>query len=196
MKIKAILLDAGGVYLKGTLSDFVKKASKVLKIKDKFKTPKEMLNNKLVGGKITVRKYFRDYFNITISNNQMKKLTKLWNRNWIADKEMIKLVKLLKKNYILALLSNLDKSNDKIFRKKGWYDYFDHLILSFELGAVKPYERIYRIALRKLKLNPQECLFIDDQKDFLITAEKLGMKTLLFESSSKLKKDLKKLKII
>ena len=196
MRIKAILLDAGGVYFKGSLSDFVKKASKLLKIKEEFKDTKENLNNNLVGGKITIKKYFRDYFNVSISSGQMKKLIRLWNKTWIVDKEMVKLVKLLKKNYIIALFSNLDKNNDKIYRKKGWYDYFDNLILSFKLGAVKPYKKIYKIALRKLKLKPQECLFIDDQENFLITAKKLGMKTLLFKSSSKLKKDLKKMKII
>lgn len=197
MQTKAILLDAGGVYFKGTLSDFVNKAYKMLKVKDKLKTSEKIiLNNKLVGGKITVRKYFRDYFNVPVSNDQMKKLIELWNRTWIIDKEMIKLVKLLKKNYILALFSNLDKNNDKIYRGKGWYDCFDHLILSFKLSAIKPYERIYRIALKKLELKPEECLFVDDQQDCLIPAEKLGMKTLLFKSPSKLKKDLKRMKII
>ena len=197
MKIKAILFDAGGVYLKGSFVNFVNKAYKVLDIRGKFKTSKEVtFDPDLNKGKVTIEKCFRDYFNIPISEYQMKKLIKLWNRTWVADKEMVKLVKLLKKNYILAIFSNSDKSNDKIYKKKGWYDYFVYLILSHEIGILKPDERIYKFVLRKLKLKPQQCLLIDDQKDCLITGEKIGMKTLLFKSSSKLKKDLKKMKII
>jgi len=197
MKIRAILLDAGGVFFKGSLDNFVKKASKILKIKfETIKSEKTLLNNKLVGGKIGVRKYFREYFNIYISNEQMKKLIKLWNRTWIADKEMIKIVKILKRKYTLALFSNLDKNNDKIYRKKGWYDYFDHLILSFELGLIKPSKKIFKIALKKLKLKSNNCLFIDDQKDNLVIAKKLGMKSLLFKNPQKLKKDLEAMKII
>jgi len=197
MKIKEILLDAGGVYLKGSFVDFVNKAYKILNIDDKFETSKEVVfDPNLNRGTVTVEECFRKYFNALISENQMEKLIKLWNSTWVADEEMIKLVKLLKKNYKLAIFSNSDANNDKIYRKKGWYDYFDHLILSHEIGIIKPDERIYRIALKKLELEPEECLVIDDQEDCLIPAEKLEMKTLLFESPSKLKKDLKKLKII
>ncbi len=197
MKIKAILIDAGGVFFKGSLDDFIRKASELLKIRFEIEENKRnFLNKKLVSGKINVRCYFREFFNIPISGDKMKKLIKLWNRTWLIDKEMIKLVMLLKKDYTLALFSNLDKNNSKVYRKKGWYSYFDNLILSFELGMTKPHKNIFKTALKKLKLKSENCLFIDDQKDNLITARKLEMKTTLFESPSKLKKDLKRMKII
>ncbi len=197
MKIKEILLDASGVYMKGSFVDFVNRGYKVLGIDDTFSTSKEVVfDPDLNRGKVTVEECFRKYFQVPISESQMKKLVSLWNSTWVADEEMVELVELLKKNYKVAIFSNSDASNDEIYRKKGWYDYFDHLILSHEVGIIKPDERIYKVALETVGLESQECLLIDDQEDCLVTGRKIGMETLLFESAPKLKKDLEAMKII
>ena len=198
MKIKGILFDAGGVYLKGEFTDFVNKAYKVLKIKGRFKASQDVFfDPELNKGNVTIETCFRRFFNVPISKSQMKRLISIWNETWKTDRFMVNLVKSLKKKYLVAIFSNSDKNNyENVYKKRGWYKYFDSLILSHELGVMKPDRKIYKIALKRLGLKPEECLFIDDQKECLLTARNIGMKTLLFESNYKLKRDLKRMKLI
>lgn len=53
---------------------------------------------------------------------------------------------------------------------------------SFEIGAVKPDERMFRAVLDKVGAAPEECLMIGDSPDADIApAERLGMRTVRFQ---------------
>lgn len=56
----------------------------------------------------------------------------------------------------------------------------------------KTHPKIYLEFLKRLKLSAEEYVFIDDN---LLSAKELGFKTILFENSTKLKEELKKLGI-
>lgn len=73
---------------------------------------------------------------------------------------------------------------------------FDVNIRSNEVGSRKPEEKIYLITLEKLGLKPEECLIIDDQKQNLKTAQKLGMNTILYTNSEELIKRLEEYRLI
>ena len=62
---------------------------------------------------------------------------------------------------------------------------FDQIIFSCDVGLRKPDPRIYEITLQKLKRDAGECVFIDDKKRNTDAAEKLGMKSFVFEETSK-----------
>ena len=66
---------------------------------------------------------------------------------------------------------------------------------SFEISVCKPEKRAYELMLDRLQAKPEECLYIDDYDVNLMPAKKLGLVTLQFENSEKLKTDLKKLNI-
>ena len=57
---------------------------------------------------------------------------------------------------------------------------------------MKPEERIYRIALQQLDVNPQEAIFIDDRQENIEGANNLGIHTILFETPQQLNEELKK----
>ena len=61
---------------------------------------------------------------------------------------------------------------------------FDGLVISGEIGMVKPNENIYRYLLDTYKLDPAECIFIDDRGDNIEAGEKLGIKGYLFDGSA------------
>jgi putative hydrolase of the HAD superfamily len=81
----------------------------------------------------------------------------------------------------LLLLSN----TNSIHREYGWKDYdflkyFDGLILSHEVGAVKPDEIIY-LAVEKVSGFPsQEHIFIDDIPEYVKAAKNLGWDAIHF----------------
>ena len=195
--IKVIIFDVGGTFLKGSFVDFVNKSRKILGIREKFHLNKEIAFDKDFNkGKVSAEVCFRKYFGVSISDSQMKQIIKTWTNTWHLTPEIKKIIKTLKKNYRLAVLSNSDPLNSPNFEKKGWYQYFDTLILSHELGILKPDKKIYQITLEKLKVKPEECIFIDDQEDCLTPAKNMGINTILFKSPLQLEQDLKKLNIL
>ena len=191
--IKAILFDVGGVYLEGSFVDFVNKAYKILGVDKDFYSDKAVVFDAgLNKGEITTEECFKKYFKSPINDEQMKKIIGIWTNTWKLSKEMEELVTRLKNKYKLAVLSNSDLLNSQNYTKKGWYKYFDALILSHEIGILKPQKEIYEIAVEKLNSKPEECLFIDDQEDCLKPAREMGMSTILFKSIPQLKEELRK----
>jgi len=97
----------------------------------------------------------------------------------------------LKKNYKLMLLSN----TDPIHTKYGWehYDFlqhFDELILSHEVGSVKPEEEIYQAVEKASGAPSEEHIFIDDIEKYVEGAKNLGWDGIHFTSYSNLINDL------
>lgn len=92
----------------------------------------------------------------------------------------------LRRDYRVCLLSNTNPImwNDSIarlFRAEGKEreDYFDGIVTSFEARVMKPDAAIFRYAVEKLGLRPEETLFIDDSQANLDAASKLGFATAL-----------------
>ena len=189
--IRTIIFDAGGTLFKGSFTKFVNKVYKFLGIDKKF-NPKDEVTFDLDfnRGLISVDDCFRKLFNVHISGSQMDEIKKYWSTTWVLTDEMRDLLVGLKKNYKLVLLSNSDKYNSAKYYERGWYDYFEVIVLSHEVGILKPDTRIYEMTLEKIGMPAEECLFIDDQKRALEPARKLGMKTILFESVGQLKREL------
>jgi putative hydrolase of the HAD superfamily len=92
-----------------------------------------------------------------------------------------------------GILSNVFSMNADELRKKGLYDGFDPVILSCDVGHAKPDEAFYEIALERCAVQPDEILFIDDQEKCLPPAQKLGIHTILAESSQQIVADTKRL---
>jgi epoxide hydrolase-like predicted phosphatase len=108
------------------------------------------------------------------------------------NKEVAALLPVLKKNYKLILLSN----TNSIHEKYGWehYDflkYFDDLILSHEIGAVKPEEKIYRAVEKSSGSPAEEHIFIDDIEEYVEAAKGLGWNGIHFKGYDYLVEELK-----
>ncbi|MFO7525906.1 MAG: HAD family phosphatase [Ignavibacteriaceae bacterium] len=91
------------------------------------------------------------------------------------NQNVIDLLPEIKKNYPLFLLSN----TNAIHQQYGWKEFpfiqhFEKLILSYEVGAVKPEEKIYRAVEAATGFPPEEHIFIDDIADYAEAARKLG----------------------
>ncbi|PLS81529.1 haloacid dehalogenase, partial [Candidatus Saccharibacteria bacterium] len=72
----------------------------------------------------------------------------------------------LKPTFKVALLSNVGRGwLDDFFTKEDLHDLFDAVVLSSEIGIIKPDERAYVIAADRLGLPPDECIMIDDRLD-------------------------------
>ncbi len=99
----------------------------------------------------------------------------------------IELIKKLKPCYKIALLSNTNEWHYKAeIERMEAFHLFDTTTLSFEVGAMKPDERIYSDALRKLALPPDACVYIDDISEYVDAAKRLGMNAIHYTSPDNL----------
>lgn len=101
----------------------------------------------------------------------------------LLNKSLIETVDRLKKKYKIALLSNNNKEYCKEFLFKPELDkLFDVMIISYQVGFRKPAPEIYQILIKKLDVQAEEILFIDDDPTKLPAAEAQGLKTLVYKN--------------
>jgi HAD superfamily hydrolase (TIGR01509 family) len=67
------------------------------------------------------------------------------------------------------------------------------MIISAEVGLVKPDVRIYQLAVEQLGVKPAEAVFIDDMQQNITGAVKAGLQGIHFINSQKLRLDLDQL---
>jgi len=72
-----------------------------------------------------------------------------------------------------------------------FFNYFKDIVVSGVESVIKPELEIYKILLRRNNLNPEDCIFIDDNQDNLTPAKNLGMSVIKFTSPRQLKDQLK-----
>ncbi len=81
----------------------------------------------------------------------------------------------------LVLLSNTSVSHLNWVRQQ--YDVlerFDHLVTSYEAGAIKPEPPIFEAALAAAQCDPQECFYTDDIAEYVQTARTYGIDAEVF----------------
>lgn len=109
--------------------------------------------------------------------------------NWITNLPFIQgmdelIYKLEQDGYKIYLLSNISKHFAENSDKIGIFKQFDGLVFSGAIGLIKPNKDIFEYILHKYNLIPSETVFIDDNKDNVNTAERIGVKSLLFTGNN------------
>lgn len=83
--------------------------------------------------------------------------------------------------YTTALLSNAWLGAREAYTEKYHLDKIvDQMIISAEEGMRKPHKNIFKLTLLRLDLKPDQVLFIDDAKDNIAAAKKIGMHVVQF----------------
>src|SRR5580704_2715839 len=124
-----------------------------------------------------------------------ERFTEIWNR--VLDPTPIHddgFFKNLSKRYRLALLSNTDPIHVQYMEATySFFGFFPARVYSCAVGVSKPNPLIYREALRALKVQAQEAVYIDDIAAYVEAAQRLGMRGIQFQSSPQLTSSLKAL---
>jgi putative hydrolase of the HAD superfamily len=79
-----------------------------------------------------------------------------------------------------VLVSNCSHNTRPIVDRLALNELFDEVVLSFEVGAMKPSAEIYRIALERIgDPDPIRSVFVDDQLAYCEGAATVGLRTFL-----------------
>ena len=110
----------------------------------------------------------------------------------------IEILKQLKQaGYHLYGLSNWSAETFPLAREKyDFFGLFDDMVISGEVGHVKPDPEIFQIMLNKIGRPAQECLFIDDSLPNIKQAEAMGFAVVHFQSPDQLRTRLQDLNIL
>ncbi len=148
------------------------------KIFKKFYYPYQKKNGTLPPKRVNVEYYVELWFD-------------LYSQVTHVSSDMAEIIERLHKaGYTVSLMSNTHDIHAKSNLLKGFYDIFDYVFLSNEIGLIKPDMAKYKFVMRKLEAKPKGCVFIDDKIQNLVPARELGMIVIRFQSFNKFKEIL------
>lgn len=82
-----------------------------------------------------------------------------------------------------AVCSNNYRDNIEFLKQKfDLEEYFDVMVFSYEVGAMKPDPRIFRELVKRAGVKPYEIVFSDDKADKLRGALEVGIKAFVYEN--------------
>lgn len=111
----------------------------------------------------------------------------------IVDRTLVEYIRSLRGKYKTGLISNAwSDLRDFVVREK-FDDAFDKMIISAEVGAMKPEPKIFQIALEQFGVKPKEAVFVDDFYVNIEGCEKVGIKGIHFKDAESTLQQLKKL---
>lgn len=109
----------------------------------------------------------------------------------IRNELAVELVRSVRKTTKTAMLSNVGRGFiDDFFTKRELQELFDVVVLSSEVGYIKPNPAIYQLAADRLEMLPQECLMIDDSEANVAGARQAGMQGLHYQTLEQCRTEL------
>lgn len=197
--IQGIIFDLGGVLMESAGDESINYICKILGVEqDRLK---KIISKEIIplekGKEASLDFWHRICNKLKISYPSDKILESLWVKPYKDHAEvrsdMFDLVKKLEEKYKLAILSNTIKDHSQINKKRKLFDCFDEVLLSNEVGFIKPEEDFFRQASKRLKISFENLVFIDDEVKWVRAARKYGLKAILFNNKTQLEVKLKRL---
>ncbi len=194
--IKAVLFDLGNVLLNYDAykaANCFAKACKVPRIKvwiHFFTSPTEKAYTR---GHISSREFYNHAKQVLKFPVNYPTFKQYWNDIFTENEGMDTLLAKLKRRYPLYLISNTNALHfNHIKEKFRILRHFKKTFPSHEVGHRKPEPEIYEKVLAKIRLKPEETVFIDDVPKFVKGARAVGMHAIRFRNKKQLIGDLAK----
>ena len=111
----------------------------------------------------------------------------------IIDTQLLAYLRSLRGKFKVGLISNAWSGLRNYIVERKFEDVFDAMIISAEVGVMKPDARIYHIALDKLGMHPSESVFLDDFPENIEAAREVGMQVIHFIQPEQALKELKRM---
>lgn len=196
--IKLFVFDLGNVILPFEHRQIAEKLHEVSRIQDRF-TPEDIfrfmfdrergLVNPYEEGLMLSVDFFarlRERYKLDLDFEEFKDI---WNLIFSENIEVSDAILFLKKEgYPLFLLSNTNELHfSYIMERYPIVHSLDEWILSYEVGAKKPKQKIYDVIFEKNKdVKREEVLYIDDILEYVEAAKSFGMEGLVFKDAKDL----------
>ncbi|RLD10851.1 MAG: hypothetical protein DRI44_04945 [Chlamydiae bacterium] len=199
---KNILFDLGNVFITvqperalSMLSEFMDTRTAEAIKKEPNEFLKKICNDQELfeTGKITMPEFFSRLKNKFGLKMNIEQFENVWCSMFSRKKDVIKFATELSKNYKIFILSNTNETHiNHLIDALPIFDFVSGTAFSHEIGYLKPQQDFYFKALKKLNINADESIFIDDLEDNVKAAAEAGITSFKFENLIKLKNDMEK----
>ena len=147
-------------------------------------------------GAVNDEQFYDEFCHFTGSRPDPVKLRRANSEIFTFNATLMPLVGHLEDAQIpLGILSNTSPSHWSVLTD-GRYGTlpgsFEKLVLSYEVGALKPDEKIYRRAIELAGLPPEKIFFTDDMQGHIDAARKLGIDAVQYTTTESLWDELRK----
>jgi glucose-1-phosphatase len=141
-------------------------------------------------GKVEPEPFFREFRRILGIELEYERFREIWSSIFTHAILPEELLAGLGRRYRMILLSNTNALHFGMIRE--WYGdvlrHFDGLVLSFEVGAMKPAPAIFDAAIAAAGCAPEECFYTDDIAAYVEAARAKGMDGVVFESREQIER--------
>ena len=97
-----------------------------------------------------------------------------------VDLTLVDFIRSLRPRYKTGLISNAWDGLRPYILGQKFDDAFDFMLISAEVGVVKPEARIFQLALENAGVSANEAIFVDDMPENIESARALGISGILF----------------
>jgi epoxide hydrolase-like predicted phosphatase len=111
----------------------------------------------------------------------------------VVDRELVDFLRSLRPHYFVGLISNAWPDLREYIARQKFADAFDHMVISGEVGVIKPDARIYQIALEQAGVRPNEAVFVDDFYENIEGCRAVGMHGIHFQNPKRAMAELQNL---
>jgi len=111
----------------------------------------------------------------------------------VVDRKIVEFLRSLRPNYFVGLISNAWPDLREYIARQKFADAFDYMVISGEVGVMKPEARIYQIALEQAGVRPDEAVFVDDFYENVQGCRAVGMHGIHFRDPQEAMTELRDL---
>lgn len=120
-------------------------------------------------------------------------IRQIWQAD-VLDEDLLALIRSLRGSRKVGLLSNATSDlRDVLAARAGIVEAFDDLVISSEVGLIKPDVRIYHLAVQRLGVPPESALMVDDLAGNILGAQRVGLQALHYHEPQESLGELKRL---
>lgn len=200
--IRSILFDSGRVlnmsstghwFISPKFFEYVNKEKFLSIEKEKINNAfsnaqKYLFNEKLIKDRKEELKHFINFYKLFSENLpeiEIKNIEELardivYNTSkYVFYDDVKEVIPRLKNKYKMAVVSDAWPSLENVFIDADMKKYFEKIVISTQIGTLKPDPKMYETAIKSLDVNNSETIFIDDNINNCMGAEKIGIKSIL-----------------
>ncbi len=198
MPIRAVIFDFGGVLLR--TEDRTPRAQLAARLGLTYDELSALVFDsdsafQAMKGEITAVEHWEDVRKVlNISKNEFSQIRLEFWAGDALDEDLINYLRTIRPDYMTALLSNAwDDLRPAIEDLWKIDDAFDRILISSEIGIIKPDRLIFERMLSDLGVKPAEAVFVDDFPQNVAAAEEVGLEAIHFRETNQTLEDLQAL---
>jgi len=193
--IKTVIFDLGGVIVPFDFSRAYRRMERLCSLDEteiKRRISATDIAIRLESGAVAPRDFVAELGGLLECPLDYDEFRELWSSIFFPETLIPdSLLESIKGRRRLLLLSNTNAIHFEMIRANyGLLGHFDHYVLSYEVGALKPSPRIYEEAIRHAQCAPQECFFTDDIPAYVEAAKKAGIDAVQFQGLEQLRGEM------